>query len=125
MKDMGPGEDSIARSRWCVLGFEDPDIEKLRRTCPTPESDSVLLQAHFDFEYQERRRHLGDLEKGFAQALKRQRPEPLYAETPPGGWCIAGMPDDVLVRIETEMELPKRVCYFARTRRGRTPSEDS
>ena len=103
MKDMGPGEQDIAKSRWCVLGFEDPDILKLKRTCPTPESDSVLLQAQV-LASTKSDAFIGDLEKGFAQGLKKQRDEPLYAEAPPGGWCIPELEGkDVIARLETEM----------------------
>ena len=29
MKDMGPGEEEIAKSRWCVAGYQETGLEEL------------------------------------------------------------------------------------------------
>ena len=53
-KDMGDDHDNglgderypkhtDAKSRWIIQGFHDPDIEKLQRSVPTPETSDVPL----------------------------------------------------------------------------------
>ena len=39
--DIAP--DSDAKSRWIILGFEDPDICLLNRTVPTPATEDVPM----------------------------------------------------------------------------------
>lgn len=100
-KAMDPGIPDIAKSRWCVLGFDDPDIEFLVRTSPAPESESImwvlqLLASHGC------RAFTADVKVAFMQGLRQQRKRPLYAMAPEGGF--PGHPGvRLLARLETEV----------------------
>ena len=39
----GVGSCSTAKARWCVQGLHDPDLLKLERASPTPQTTSIML----------------------------------------------------------------------------------
>ena len=93
------GADAKAKCRWCVLGFHDPDLLKLERASPTPQTLSIntflLVAASLQQEVT-----LGDLEAAFMQSdtgVAKRKKGKLYASLPPGGipledgtWVEAG-----------------------------------
>jgi hypothetical protein len=76
----GTFADPIAKSRWCVRGFEDPDMGQMRVYSPTPQNTSmhaccsVVLDADHDMA-------IADAKNAFCQSLKLERPNgPLFVE---------------------------------------------
>ena len=89
-----------AKSRWILLGFNDPDIALLNRSVPTPETMDVPLALQLLASIQAKG-WVGDVRGAFTQGLRHQRPEPLFATPPPGG--IPGEDDDILIEILAEV----------------------
>jgi hypothetical protein len=89
-----------AKSRWIIQGFHDPDIQVLNRTVPTPATSDVPLSLQIIASIQARA-WVGDVKSAFAQGLKRQRPERLFATPPAGG--LPGEEDDVLIELLAEV----------------------
>jgi hypothetical protein len=111
-KDMGdgfnnelPASEGVpkhlgAKSRWIIQGFHDPDIAILNRTVPTPATADVPLALQLFCSIQAKI-WVGDVKSAFAQGLRNQRPEPLYATPPAEGF--PGEEDDVVVELLAEI----------------------
>ena len=102
-----PGEAQTAKSRWCVLGFHDPDIHKLTRTTPTPESSSILTVLQL-LASTKSKAFNSDVTTAFMQGLKHQRPEPLFARAPNSKGFPGAHPEQIaMLRAETQAAAAK------------------
>ena len=89
-----------AKSRWIIQGFHDPDIAILNRTVPTPSTSDVPLALQVLSSIQASI-WVGDVSSAFAQGLKGQRPERLFAYPPTDGF--PGESGDVVVELLAEI----------------------
>ena len=100
--DIAP--DSDAKSRWIILGFEDPDICVLNRTVPTPATEDVPMALQM-LASLKAKSFTADVSSAFGQSVKGQRrqagAEPLFATPPTDG--LPGEDDDILIEILTEI----------------------
>lgn len=91
-----------AKSRWCILGFQDPDLLDLIRSgslsTPTVSSASVKMGFQLSASYRFRV-NLIDIAQAFLQGKPLNRAEPIFVELPPGG--LPGEPDGVLLELLT------------------------
>ena len=79
-----------AKARWCVRGFEDPDIHGTERSCPTPELSSINITLQIlTSTTSEGISANGD--RAFMQGELCVRNEPLYATPPSEG--LPGVPE--------------------------------
>ena len=84
----GTGTRPIAKSRWCVHGYEDPDANGLQVFSPTPQTSSIMmflqLVCCLQFSLQ-----VGDVKNAFCQSNQISRPRgEIYVE-PCGGLNLA------------------------------------
>ena len=89
-----------AKVRWCVHGFEDPDIHEIERSCPTPELSSIKNYTA-DPGATTSEGMLADGEKASMQGDPSVRDEPLYATPPPEG--LPGVTEGALIRLDREV----------------------
>ena len=90
----------IAKSRWTVLGFEDPDIHEISRSSPTPTTRAVYGALQVAAGRKQKVR-ISDVKVAFTQSRRSDRPVPLCAEQPEGGW--PGLHPEQLLVLETEV----------------------
>ena len=80
-----PGVGSFKyKSRWCVLGFGDPDVEDLRTFAPTPQTEviNMFFQVALNLQLKV---VFGDVTSAFCQGKRLNRPAGrLFAEPCPG-----------------------------------------
>ena len=89
-----------AKARWCVHGFEDPDVHEIERSCPTPELSSINITLQI-LASTTSEGTLADGEKTFMQSDPSVRVKPLCATPPPEGW--PGVPEGALIRLDREV----------------------
>ena len=103
----GEGAPPTAKCRWCVLGHRDPDIMKLARASPTPQTTTIytFLQVQACLQ---RTVALGDVRTAFMQTDKSSSDRldgPLFAEVPVGGIILDDgtviPPGKVLIQLNT------------------------
>ena len=73
-----------AKARWCVHGFDDPDIHEIERRCPTLELSSINITVQV-LASTTSEGTLADGEKAVMQGDPSVEYEPLYATPPPEG----------------------------------------
>ena len=61
-----------AKSRWILLGFEDPDIENLERSVPTPATEDVPMALQLMASIKAPS-WTADVASAFGQSIKGQR----------------------------------------------------
>ena len=75
----GQHESWLAKVRWCILGFMDPDMWDCIRSAPTPMTSTlhIFMQicSNRDFET-----WLRDFKNAFSQSIKTTRKAPIYAK---------------------------------------------
>ena len=90
-----------AQTRWIIQRFPDPDIEKLQRSGPTPETSDVPLTLLVTASLQAVG-FCADVKGTYTQSEKGLRKEPIIYNPPPG--VIPGENDpDILIELLTEM----------------------
>ena len=89
-----------AKSRWILQGFHDPDIHILNRTVHTPATEDVPLSLQILASIRAKG-FCADVRSAFAQGIRGQRPDRLFASPPPGGF--PGEDDDILLEILAEI----------------------
>ena len=72
----------IAKARWCVHGFKDPDIDEIEYSCPTPEVASTNIMMRI-LASARSEGTVADGEKAFMQGDPSGWRESLCAELPP------------------------------------------
>ena len=88
----------VAKCRWIIVGFHDPDIMELERSAPTPQGSTIALVTnalcHLGYEaYQ------GDVKSAFTQSKRIDRE--LYVSQPREG--LPGLQQDQLLQLQTEI----------------------
>ena len=97
------------KSRWCVLGFDDPDSETLRTFAPTPQAEIINLffQTALNLNLSV---VFGDVTSAFCQGKRLQRAAGrLFAEPCPGIDAEAGDLVELLVAVYGLEDAP--VCW--------------
>ena len=91
-----------AKARWCVHGFNDPDIHEIERSCPTPELWSINVNVTLQIIASTTSGGtLADGEKALIQGDPSVRNEPLYATPPSEG--LPGVPEGARIRQHREV----------------------
>ena len=90
-KQEGTNSADIAKSRWCVHGFKDPDTGKLCVFSPTPQTQSMMLflqvTASLDMQLE-----VADVKNAFCQGRPMKRPwRDIYVEPCAGLGLPAGI----------------------------------
>ena len=91
----GTGARPIAKSRWCVHGYKDPDANGLEVFSPTPQTSSIMfflqLACSLCFSLQ-----VGDVKNAFCQSNSLSRPKGEIFVEPCGG---LNLPVGALIRL--------------------------
>eukprot|EP00971_Amphidinium_carterae_P255846 5079796-Amphidinium_carterae.1 len=97
----GKGLQYVAKARWIVLGFGDPDVLSVETRSPAPAMSiinlMILVALGMEYEFT-----IGDLKEAFLQGLETNRL--IYVEVPASG--LPGYPDVVpgqLLRMNKEV----------------------
>ena len=94
-------EGPKAKARWCVRGFQDPDVHLIERSAPTPSLTTLQtffqVAASLQFEAE-----VGDVSTAFMQGSPAKRDKPLYA-APPDGITLPGVGPDDVIRLDKEV----------------------
>ena len=96
-----------AKARWCVHGFEDPDVHEIERSCPTPELSSINITLQI-LALTASEGTLADGDKAFMQIDPNVRDKPLYATAPPER--LPSVPEGTLVRLDHEVSGWQMAC---------------
>ena len=72
-KQEGLNSQAIAKSRWCVHGFKDPDTGKLLVFAPTPQTQSLMLFLQHNISL-DMHLEVADVKNGFCQGDAMARP---------------------------------------------------
>jgi hypothetical protein len=93
------GSPPIAKTRHCVLGWQDPHILQVERVAPTPstEGENAGLQVIASEKWAA---YVSDVRNAFGQSKKSNRNTPLACTQPPEG--VPGMLPGELLLLETE-----------------------
>ncbi|CAE7512755.1 GIP [Symbiodinium pilosum] len=97
------GEENAAapKSRWCVVGWQDPMITSIERSAPTPLSSSVYLALQLSAT-RKWPIYIKDAKAAFTQALPTTRKQ-LLACTQPKDGLFPGCTADQLILLHTEV----------------------
>ncbi|CAE7473706.1 GIP, partial [Symbiodinium necroappetens] len=94
-------DDTSPKSRWCVVGWKDPQIHQIERSAPTPSSASinVVLQLIASRRWCG---YLRDVKTAFLQSRPTDRRVPI-ACMQPRDECMPGLHPDQLILLLTEV----------------------
>ena len=94
--------DTIAKSRWCVVGWQDRDIHEIERSSPMPTHVTFNVSAQL-IAVRRYKLTFRDVRKAFGQSIKSNRRRQLACEQPRTG-AFPGCTDPrQLVLLETEV----------------------
>ncbi|CAE7305094.1 unnamed protein product, partial [Symbiodinium sp. KB8] len=102
LKRLELSEDHTSpKSRWCVVGWKDPQIHQIERSAPTPSSASinVVLQLIASRKWCG---YLRDVKTAFLQSRPTDRRVPI-ACTQPRDECMPGLHPEQLILLLTEV----------------------
>ena len=85
-------KELMAKSRWCVVGWQDPDIHEIERSSPMPRDETINVAAQVIASRQWRLR-FRDVKAAFSQSLQSNRRRPIACRQPRGGFS-RGHPRD-------------------------------
>jgi hypothetical protein len=91
----------MAKSRWCVVGWQDPDIHEIERSSPMPSDASINVTAqviacrHWHLTFR-------DVSAAFSQSLTSNRRRPLACRQPRTGPFPGAKPGQ-LIKLNTEV----------------------
>ena len=90
-----------AESRWCVAGWQDPDIHEIERSSPMPADETINVAAQV---IASRRWNLKfrDVTAALSQSLKSNRRRPIACRQPRGGLLLGSKPGN-LILLTTEV----------------------
>ena len=95
-------DGDIAKSRWCVVGWQDPDIHEIERSSPMPQ-DATLNSGGQIIATRKWRLKFRDVRKAFGQSLPSNRKRKLACRQPRTG-AFPGCTDPrQLILLETEV----------------------
>ena len=102
-KNTGDGpSDCIAKSRWCVVGWQDPDIHEIERSSPMPTDSATNLAAQI-IAVRKWKLRFRDVQQAFAQSLKSNRKRPLACRQPRTGPFPGCTDPEQIILLETEV----------------------
>ena len=91
----------IAKSRWCVVGWQDPDIHEIERSSPMPTDTSINVAAQIIASRRWKMR-IRDVKQAFSQSRPSNRRRPLACRAPRTG-AFPGAGPGQLVLLITEV----------------------
>jgi len=93
--------DPIAKSRWCVVGWQDPDIHEIERSSPMPSDTAINVSAQM-MAIRKYKVTARDVKQAFSQSIKSNRRRPLACRQPRTGGFPGAQPGE-LILLETEV----------------------
>ena len=84
----------VAKSRWCVVGWQDPDIHEIERSSPMP-NDATINVAGQTIATRKWNLKFRDVKAAFSQSLKSNRCRPLACRQPRTGGFPGALPGHV------------------------------
>ena len=76
-------KELLAKSRWWVVGWQDPDIHEIERSSPMPRDETINVAAQIIASRQWELR-FRDVKAAFSQSLKSNRRRPIACKQPRG-----------------------------------------
>ena len=76
-------QELLAKSRWCVVGWHDPDIHEIERSSPMPRDETIKVAAQVIASRQWKLR-FRDVIAAFSQSLESNRRRPIASRQPKG-----------------------------------------
>ena len=91
-------KELLAKSRWCVVGWQDPDIHEIERSSPMPRDETINVAAQVIASRQWKLR-FRDVKAAFSQSLKSNRRRPIACKQPRGGPFPGALPGQLILLI--------------------------
>ena len=95
-------EGTSAKSRWCVVGWQDPDIHEIERSAPMPTDVTINIAAQV-IAIRRYKLTFRDVRKAFGQSLKSNRRRKLACRQPRTGMFPGCTDSRQLILLESEV----------------------
>ena len=95
-------EGEIPKSRWCVVGWQDPDIHDIERSSPMP-TDPTMNMAAFIIAVRRWRLSFRDVRQAFGQSAPSNRRRRLACRQPRTGMFPGCVDPRQLILLNTEV----------------------
>jgi hypothetical protein len=90
--------EPVPKSRWCAVGWQDPDVHEIEKSAPTPTTGGMYaaMQLMASRRWQGK---TGDAKTAFLQSLRSNRSRPLAIRQPRGGSFEGYHPDQLMIPV--------------------------
>ena len=92
---VGDEGEAFAKSRWCVIGWEDPDIHEIERSSPMP-TDATINMSGQIIATRKWQILFRDVTQAFSQSLKSNRKRPIACRQPRTGGFPGAKPGQLI-----------------------------